>query len=92
MEFYLRERLVAVAVTDQLKQGLSAVYTFYDPLEYTRSLGIFAVLQQIALCQKTEQDYVYLGYWVQQCRKMAYKNEFRPVETFVNHRWERISG
>lgn len=91
MECYQGERLVAVAVTDQLKQGLSAVYTFYDPLEHSRSLGIFAVLQQIQHCQQTEQPYVYLGYWVQQCRKMAYKHEFRPVETFVNHRWERLS-
>lgn len=90
IEFYLAERLVAVAVTDQLKHGLSAVYTFYDPLEHNRSLGIYAILQQIIECQNTDQPYVYLGYWVQQCRKMAYKHEFRPVETFVNHRWELL--
>lgn len=91
IELYHEERLLGVAVTDQLKLGLSAVYTFYDPLEHQRSLGIFAILKQIQLCQETDQPYVYLGYWVQACRKMAYKNEFQPVETFVNHRWERLT-
>jgi arginine-tRNA-protein transferase len=92
MEFTHHDQLVAVAVLDQLKQGVSAVYTFFDPMAQQRSLGVYAVLQQIQHCQAVGLPYVYLGYWVQACRKMAYKNEFRPVEAFVNHQWERLAS
>ncbi|MGI0116421.1 arginyltransferase [Zooshikella sp. RANM57] len=89
-QFYLfweQSRLIAVAVTDQLDNGLSAIYTFYDPEYSQRSLGTFAVLWQVEACQLLGLDYVYLGYWIKSCQKMQYKGEYRPLEVFVNNKW-----
>ncbi len=82
-----QEQIKAVAVIDQLENGLSAVYTFYDPLEEKRGLGILAVLWQIQQAQQLGLDYVYLGYWIKQCAKMSYKTRFRPAEILINQRW-----
>jgi arginine-tRNA-protein transferase len=86
-EFRLDRRLVAIAVTDVLPNGLSAVYTFYDPHEERRSLGRFAILWQIAEARRLDLNAVYLGYWIKECRKMNYKTEYRPIELHVNQRW-----
>lgn len=87
LEFRQGNRLLAVAITDWLEQGLSAVYTFYDPDAPSRSLGTFAILQQIEYASRHRLPYVYLGYWIQQSAKMAYKNKFQPFEYFDGHRW-----
>jgi leucyl-tRNA---protein transferase len=79
-EFRLDGRLLAVAVTDVLPNGLSAVYTFYDPDEERRSLGRYAILWQIAEARRLELDALYLGYWIKNCKKMNYKTEYRPIE------------
>ena len=86
-EFRLNGRLLAVAVTDVLPNGLSAVYTFYDPNEEHRSLGRFAILWQIAETARLGLHAVYLGYWIKNCRKMNYKTQYRPIELFVNQHW-----
>ena len=86
-EFRLNGRLLAVAVTDVLPNGLSAVYTFYDPDEEQRSLGRFAILWQIAETARLGLHAVYLGYWIKNCRKMNYKTQYRPIELFVNQHW-----
>jgi arginyl-tRNA--protein-N-Asp/Glu arginylyltransferase len=86
-EFRLNGRLLAVAVTDLLPNGLSAVYTFYDPDEEQRSLGRFAILWQIAETTRLGLHAVYLGYWIKNCRKMNYKTQYRPIELFVNQHW-----
>lgn len=86
-EFRLEGRLVALAVTDVLPNGLSAVYTFYDPNEERRSLGRFAILWQIGEAARLGLSAVYLGYWIKNCRKMNYKTEYRPIELLVNQRW-----
>jgi arginyl-tRNA--protein-N-Asp/Glu arginylyltransferase len=83
------ERLVAVAVVDAMLDGLSAIYTFYDPDDEARSLGRYAVLWQIQRCVEQGLPYVYLGYWIRNCRKMAYKADYRPLETLVNNQWQR---
>lgn len=80
-------KLVGVAVTDRLKNGLSAVYTFYDPDEERRSLGTFAVLWQLEELNRSGLDYLYLGYWVRECRKMEYKKHFQPLEQLHNGVW-----
>lgn len=80
-------RTVAVAVTDMLTDGLSAIYTFFDPELADRGLGTYAVLRQIQLAQERGLDYLYLGYWIKDCDKMSYKIDFRPAELFVNNRW-----
>lgn len=90
-EFRLAGRLVAVAVTDVLSNGLSAVYTFYDPSEERRSLGRFAILWQIEEAARLGLGAVYLGYWIKNCKKMNYKTEYRPIELLVNQRWVRLT-
>ena len=88
IEFRHEGRLLAVAVCDILRNGLSAVYTFYDPEEEKRSLGTVAVLWQIGEAVRLGLPYVYLGYWVKQSPKMAYKTRFRPLEAFLSQRWQ----
>ena len=86
-EFRADGRLLAVAVVDRLDDGLSAVYTFFDPQEEARGLGTFAILWQIAEARQLGLDWVYLGYWIESCAKMAYKARFNPHEIFVAERW-----
>lgn len=82
-----RNTVIAVAVTDAISDGLSAVYTFFDPDEYDRALGRFSVLQQIELCRSLSFDHLYLGYWVDGCQKMQYKTDYRPQEHFNGREW-----
>lgn len=83
------KRLVAVAVTDCLNNGLSANYTFFTPDMPGRSLGTYAILTQVAEAQSRGLDYVYLGYWIAESPKMHYKNRFRPLEFFSDDYWQR---
>ncbi|WP_027859811.1 arginyltransferase [Marinobacterium jannaschii] len=82
--------LMAIAVTDYLENGLSAIYTFYDPDDTRRSLGTFAILAQIRHACHIGLPYVYLGYWVRECRKMSYKIAFRPSELLLDGHWVTI--
>lgn len=90
-EFRLGSRLLAVAVTDVLPNGLSAVYTFYDPSEERRSLGRYAILWQVQEAERLNLNAVYLGYWIKNCRKMNYKTEYRPIELLINQRWVTVN-
>lgn len=81
------KRLLAVAVVDKLKAGLSAVYTFFDPDEERRGLGTLAVLWQVAEARRLGLDWVYLGFWVEGCRKMSYKEHFRPLDAWLGGHW-----
>lgn len=81
------DTLLAVAVVDQLDDGLSAVYTFYDPEYPGRSLGSQAILWQIQHCRDKGLAYLYLGYWIRRCRKMRYKQQFQPLELLCNDVW-----
>ena len=87
LEMRLGKRLVAVAVTDVCSNGLSAVYTFFDPDEQARSLGTFAILQQIALARRRGLLWVYLGFWIEGHPKMDYKRRFRPLQVRGNAGW-----
>lgn len=84
------DNLVAIAVTDELDQGLSALYTFYSPGEDWRSLGTYAILWQIEAARNAGLDYLYLGYWVRDCRKMTYKTAFKPLDMLVADQWMRL--
>ena len=87
-DFLLDDELIACAVVDRLPQALSAVYTFFDPDQAQRSLGIYAVLQQIELARKTGRPHVYLGYWVPGSPKMDYKKGFSALQVLGSHGWE----
>lgn len=88
--FYLDGQLVAVAVTDWLEDGLSAVYCFFEPGLEHRSLGQYAILWQIERAKSEGLPYLYLGYWIQESPKMAYKTDFRPAELLLEGHWQRL--
>ena len=79
--------ILAVAVVDQCNDSLSAVYTFYEPNEAKRSLGVYAILSQIEQAQHSGRDWVYLGYWNPDSPKMAYKTVYQPLEYFDGLTW-----
>lgn len=85
-----KQKLIAVAVSDSLQQGSSAVYTFYDPNEESRSIGTYAVLWQLMQLKEHRGGHLYLGYWVKQCRKMSYKARFYPLERLDQGVWVRV--
>lgn len=78
-----------VSVIDCLDQGLSAVYTFYDP-DYHGSLGTYAIMTLVRLCQQRQLPYVYLGYWIENSEKMHYKQNFQPLEVLQKGQWQRL--
>jgi arginine-tRNA-protein transferase len=82
IEFSLESTVVAVAVTDFVSNGASAFYTFFDPAYSDRSLGTFAILKQIAIARDYQLDWLYLGYWIQQCQKMNYKTRFSALQGY----------
>ncbi|MFG1277241.1 arginyltransferase [Xanthobacter autotrophicus] len=82
--------LMAVALTDVLTDGLSMVYSFYNPQVQNRSLGTFLILDHITRARQMGLPYVYLGYWVQGSRKMDYKRRYLPQERLTPHGWERV--
>ncbi|HIG12947.1 MAG TPA: arginyltransferase [Gammaproteobacteria bacterium] len=92
-EFRAGRRLLAVSVTDHIANGLSAVYTFFEPDEKRRTLGTYAILQQLELARRIEYEWLYLGYWIKTCGKMSYKARFRPLEAFDHDtgRWASIN-
>lgn len=92
LEFHLHGRLVAVAVTDVLPDGLSAVYTFFDPTLARRSLGVFAILSQIEHARRSGRHWLYLGYWIAQSPKMAYKADFQPLQLYREGQWGLYQG
>jgi arginine-tRNA-protein transferase len=85
-----RDRLLGACLTDWLADGLSAVYSFFDTDEDKRSLGTFAVLWLIGRARSLGLPYVYLGYWVPESRKMAYKARFKPSEILISGAWHRL--
>lgn len=84
-------QLIGVAVTDKVPSGLSALYTFFAPELAKLSLGTLFILKQIALCKTLNRKYLYLGYQIDQCRKMNYKSKFYPHQRFSKNSWVKVA-
>lgn len=83
--------LIAACLTDRLPDGLSAVYSFFDPDHSRRSLGSFMVLWLIEEARRQGLPHVYLGFWIPNSRKMAYKARFRPLQAFGPDGWQPLA-
>jgi arginine-tRNA-protein transferase len=86
----LPRQLAAVCLTDALSDGLSMVYSFFEPGLQRDSLGSYIILDHVALAMESKLPYVYLGYWVPGSAKMDYKSRFRPLEIFAEGRWAAL--
>ncbi len=91
VEFRSDGVLKLVSIIDVLSDGLSSVYTFFDPAPDGSGLGTYAVLWQIEQCKTLNLPYLYLGYRIRDSRKMAYKGNFHPLEGRLNGRWSELS-
>ena len=90
VEFREDGALRMVSIVDRLNDGLSSVYTFFDPELENASFGTYNVLWQIKLCRQLDLPHLYLGYWIAESRKMAYKVNFRPIEGLIGGAWQRL--
>jgi len=91
VEFREGGKLMMVSIIDMLSDGLSSVYTFFNPDDAQRSLGSFGVLWQINQARLLGLPYVYLGYWIRDSRKMRYKSAFRPLEGRIDGQWQEMT-
>lgn len=85
-----RGRLVGVAVTDRATDALSAVYCFYDPAAARLSPGVYSILKQVELCRAWGLRYLYLGFYIADCRSMRYKARYLPHERLIGGVWRRF--
>ncbi len=90
VEYTLDGRVVMVSLVDRLLDGLSAVYAFYAPELGRRGLGVYNVLTLVELARRMGLSFVYLGYWIGNSPKMAYKRQYRPIEGLIDGRWQLL--
>ncbi len=90
VEFREDGALRMVSIVDQLQDGVSSVYTFFDPEIAGASFGTYNILWQIELCRRLDLPYLYLGYWIAQSRKMAYKIGFQPMQGLIEGHWQPL--
>ncbi|MFH1604726.1 MAG: arginyltransferase [Pseudomonadota bacterium] len=89
-EFRDAGKLMMVSIIDLLADGMSSVYTFFDPGVATASFGTYNIVWQIEQCRSLGLPYLYLGYWIRNSKKMAYKANFRPIEGRIEGEWRRL--
>ena len=87
MRYYVDQCLMGIGWIDVLPNSLSSVYFAFDPQYSRRSPGVFSAMKEIQLCQQMGKKWLQLGFWVQDCPKMAYKNQYHPYYMLVNGKW-----
>jgi arginine-tRNA-protein transferase len=91
VEFREGGTLRMVSIIDALDDGLSSVYTFFEPELKQASFGTYNVLWQIELCRQLQLPYLYLGYWIKESKKMAYKANFQPLQGLIQGHWQTLT-
>ena len=91
VEFREGSTLRMVSVIDQVKDGISSVYTFFDTTIENASFGTYGILWQIEYAKELQLPYVYLGYYIEQSRKMSYKKQYQPLEGLIDNQWTVIA-
>lgn len=91
VEFRQNGVLKIVSVVDIVHDGISAVYTFYDTTDHASSYGTYNILWQLEWCRSLQLPYLYLGYWIKESRKMAYKQNFLPQQALIDGEWQVIN-
>jgi arginine-tRNA-protein transferase len=92
IEFRDAGKLMMVSIVDILGDGVSSVYTFFEPGIAAASFGTYNILWQIEQCRSLGLPYLYLGYWIGNSRKMAYKARFRPIEGLIDGEWRELGA
>lgn len=90
IEFREGSKLRMVSLIDKVADGLSSVYTFYDPDLPRTGFGTYNIVWQAELCKQFGLPYLYLGYWIAQSKKMAYKINFQPLEALIGNKWQTL--
>ena len=90
IEVYQQDKLIGVAVTDKMNNSLSAIYSYFDPDYAKRSLGVYMILVQCQLAQQLGKQFLYLGYQIDENRKMNYKRLYRPYQILTANGWQYI--
>jgi len=88
IEFWDGDLLKIVSIVDIVSDGISAVYTFYDPDDEKVSYGTYSIIWLINWCKAQQLKYMYLGYWIGECNKMKYKTNFKPYELYIKGYWQ----
>lgn len=87
LSIYEGDTLIGISVLDQFENGISAVYTFFEPSQSHRSLGTYAIMYMVKLARHSGTPFVYLGYWIERSSKMSYKSKFQPLQGYLGKRW-----
>ena len=88
VEFWDGDLLKIVSIIDMMDDGISAVYTFFDPDDEKVSYGTYSIIWLINWCKTQQFKYIYLGYWIGECNKMKYKTNFKPYELYIKGYWQ----
>mgnify|MGYP003113488637 FL=1 len=91
IEIWHNDILISVAVTDDIPDALSAVYTFYNPSYKSYGLGVYSILKQIEIAAQQNRQFLYLGYQIDECSKMNYKNRYKPHQILVENQWQTVN-
>lgn len=92
VEFSINNELAGIAIIDQFDEAWSAVYTFFEPKFSSYSLGVYAVLWQIEQVKHQQKEFLYLGFWIKECKKMAYKSDYQPMQILSDADWVEITN
>jgi len=87
VEFSIHNELAGIAIIDQFDEAWSAVYTFFEPKFSDYSLGVYAILWQIQQANLQQKEYLYLGFWLKDCKKMSYKTCYQPIQLLIDKQW-----